>query len=283
MPASISAALKRPGARSVMQADVDKAHSDVTRYQAAEQQAKAQISQKKAGLKQLEAQVRQAEANLKIARIQLDYTQVRSPISGKIGRAEVTIGDYVSPGSVLLARVVQVKPIRVRFAISDRDYMDIMKNNAGAGLKGIKAGLFLPNGDPYQKQGSLDFISNRMSMETGTIALRMRYDNQSGTLVPNSYVKVMVEMPWGRQEPYRAPRRRCSPTPRVNLFTWWAGRKALPRYLRLGGLIGARRVVEYGLTAGENVVVQGLQKVRPGAAVKTAGGKPEAARKGAKS
>ncbi len=275
--------LKTAGKRSVMQDDVDKAQSVVLRLEASELQAKAQINRSKASIQQLDAQVRQSEASLKIARIELDYTQVRSPITGQIGRAEVTRGDYVSPGTVLLARVVQVDPVRVKVALSDREYLEIIKNNPDTGLRGLKTGLFLANGDPYRQEGTFDFINNRMDQETSSIMLHMQYPNQSGRLVPGSYVKVMVYQP-GAKKAVTIPQQAVL-TDNKGEYVYVVNPKSVveKRHLKLGAMVGTLREVKSGIKAGEKIVVQGLQKVRPGAPVKTAEDKAPGARKGAKS
>ena len=255
--------LKSAGARSVVQADVDKADSAVRQFKAAQQEAKAKIEQ-------LKALIKQSEANLKVARIDLNYTQVRSPISGRIGKAEVTAGDYVSPGNVMLARVVQVDPVRVRFAMSDRDYLDLLKISKREGLAAIKAKLQLANGDYFQGKGVLDFVGNRMNLTTGTIVLRLRYDNAGDELVPNSYVKVFVQTPdtgHGLVIPQEAIM-----TDQKGEYVYVVMDKgvAQKRYVKLGDSVSGKRVVESGLKAGEKVVVQGLQRVRPGTPVKVA-------------
>ena len=263
--------LSNAGKRSVVQADVDKAKSAVRQYKAAQQEAKAKIEQ-------LKAQVKQSEADLKVARIDLDYTQVRSPISGRIGKAEVTAGDYVSPGTVMMARVVQVDPVRVRFAISDRDYLDLLKISKREGIEAIKARLVLPNGDAFKGEGALDFVGNRMNLNTGTIVIRLRYDNSGGELVPNSYVKVFMETP-GTARSLVLPQEAIM-TDQKGEYVYVVSDKgvAQQRYVKLGDSVDGKRIVISGVKAGETVVVQGLQKVRPGQPVKAAGNAAGASR-----
>lgn len=255
--------LKNAGERSVVQADVDKADSAVRQYTAAQQEAKAKIEQ-------LKAQIKQSEANLKVARIELAYTQVRSPITGRIGHAEVTAGDYVSPGNVMMAQVVQVDPVRVRFAISDRDYLDLLKISKREGIEAIKAKLQLANGDSFQGKGILDFVGNRMNLKTGTIVLRLRYDNPSQELVPNSYVKVFMETPDtvpGLVLPQEAV---MTDTQGEYVYVVTDEGVAQKRYVNLGESVNGKRIVNSGVKAGETVVVLGLQRVRPGQPVKVA-------------
>ena len=255
--------LSKAGKRSVVQADVDKAKSAVRQFKAAQQESKAKIEQ-------LKAMVKQSEANLKVARIDLDYTQVRSPITGRIGKAEVTVGDYVSPGTVMMARVVQVDPVRVRFAISDSDYLDLLKISKREGIEAIKARLQLANGDSYQGAGGLDFVGNRMNLNTGTIVMRLRYDNASRELVPNSYVKVFMETP-GTARNVVLPQEAIM-TDQKGEYVYVVTDKGVvqQRYVKLGDSLDGKRIVHSGIKAGESVVVKGLQKVRPGQKVKVA-------------
>ena len=257
------ARLSSAGARSVVQADVDKAKSAVQQYTAAQREGRAKIEQ-------LRAMIKQSEANLKVARINLNYTQVRAPITGRIGKAEVTAGDYVSPGNVMLARVVQVDPVRVRFAMSDRDYLDLLKISKREGIEAIKAKLQLPNGDSFQGDGTLDFVGNRMNLNTGTIVVRLRYDNASRELVPNSYVKVFMETP-GTAHSVVLPQEAIM-TDQKGEYVYVVSDKgvAQQRYVNLGDSVDGNRIVNSGVKAGETVVIQGLQRVRPGQTVKVA-------------
>ncbi|MCF8063736.1 MAG: efflux RND transporter periplasmic adaptor subunit [Desulfarculaceae bacterium] len=255
--------LSNAGKRSVVQADVDKAKSAVRQFKAAQQESKAKIEQ-------LKAQVKSSGANLTVGRIDLDYTQVRSPISGRIGKAEVTAGDYVSPGAVMMARVVQVDPVRVRFAISDRDYLDLLKISKREGIEAIKARLQLPNGDFFQGDGALDFVGNRMNLNTGTIVLRLRYDNAGGELVPNSYVRVFMETPNTARSVVLPQEAIMTDQKGEYVYVVSAKGVAQQRYVKLGDSVEGKRIVNSGLKAGETVVVQGLQRVRPGQPVKAA-------------
>ncbi|KMY68339.1 hypothetical protein AAU61_01195 [Desulfocarbo indianensis] len=255
--------LSSAGARSVVQADLDKAKSAVRQYKAAQQEAKAKIEQ-------LRAQIKQSEANLTVARIDLNYTQVRAPITGRIGQAEVTAGDYVSPGAVMMARVVQVDPVRVRFAISDRDYLDLLKISKREGIEAIKAKLQLANGDSFKGKGSLDFVGNHMNLKTGTIVLRLRYDNPGQELVHNSYVNVFMETPddaHGLALPQEAV---MTDTQGEYVYVVTDKGVAQKRYVNLGDSINGKRIVNSGVKAGNTVVIQGLQRVRPGQPVKVA-------------
>ena len=268
--------LKKAGRQSVIQADVDKARSEVLRYGALERQAVAKVEQ-------LKAQVKQSAADLQVAKIDLGYTQVRAPITGRIGRAEVTVGDYVSAGSVLMARVVQEDPVRVRFAMSDRDYLNLYKIRKRHGLDAITAKLILSNGDDYQGKGTLDFVGNRMNTKSGTIDLRLRYANTGGELVPGSYVKVLVQTT--AEETAPAVPQEAIATDQKGEYVYVVGSDgvALRRDLKLGDSVDGKRIVLSGLKTGENVVIKGIQYLRSGQKVTVANSEAKAAGKDSRS
>jgi membrane fusion protein (multidrug efflux system) len=158
----------------------------------------------------------------------------------------------------------------VRFAISDRDYLDLLKISKREGIEAIKARLLLPNGDSFQGAGTLDFVGNRMSLNTGTIVLRLRYDNASGELVPNSYVKVFMETP-NTARSVVLPQEAIM-TDQKGEYVYVVSDKGVvqQRYVKLGDSVDGKRIVNSGVKAGETVVVKGLQRVRPGQTVKVA-------------
>ncbi len=239
--------LKTAQARSVAKTDLDKAQSDLLVAQAALEKANAQLGQ--------------ARADLEVARIDLGYTKILSPIDGKIGQAELTCGDYVSPGAGVLASIVQTAPVRVRFALSDRDFMEI---KADTPLADSKVQLKLPNGREFSETGTLDFFGNKMDAATGTIDAFFRFDNTGGILVPETYVTVQMRSA-GRAAPMTVSQKAVM-TDENGEYVYVLNKENIveKRSVALGDLAGDRRIILSGLNASEQVIVQGLQKVRPG-------------------
>lgn len=244
--------LKNADSRSVVQADVDKADAALLSGQAKVHKANAEYEQ--------------AKANLEVARINLDYTQVRAPIDGKIGKAELTRGDYVSPGSGKLAQIVQIDPIRVQFSLSDKEYFNQVKVG-DADLQNIL--LKLPNGDEYPVHGIFDFWGNKMNLGTGTMTANVQFENADGVLVPDSYVTVLMKSSSDSTSPA---------IPQLSVMTDTAGEYVYvlndkgaieKRSVELGDLVGEKRIILSGLALGEQVVVNGLQKVQVGQKVGT--------------
>ncbi len=239
-------------ARSVVQADVDKAKSELLSAQASVQQSKAECEQ--------------ALADLELARINLDYTQIRAPIDGKIGKAELTQGDYVSPGSGMLAQIVQVDPIRVRFSLSDRDYFSLAGGNE---MSKQDIQLQLPNGNLFSGIGAIDFFGNKMNPETGTMTVYARFSNMEGFLVPGTYVTVhMSSTPDYKTWPVVSQLSVMTDNNGEYVYVLNEEGAVEKRQVQLGDLTGENRIVLSGLTAGERVVVKGVQKVKPGQKVR---------------
>jgi RND family efflux transporter MFP subunit len=221
------------------------------------------------------AQLEQARANLEIAQINLSYTTIRAPIGGRIGRTAFTKGNLVEPGSGALARIVQLDPIRVVYSISENDLPDINMAFKDAG-RGKNHPMLMPRiklagGQILKTAGHVDFVDNTVDVSTGTIAVRALFKNPEGTLLPGQYVTVLV----ARSEPKPMP-----VVPQAAVLEDHDGRYVLlvddqnrvaMRRVKTGPVIGVNWAVESGLSVNERVIVEGVQKVRPGQAVKTVG------------
>jgi len=235
--------LQEAGQRSVSEADVDKAESD--HLQAA-------------------ANIEQAEANLNLAQIDLGYTEIRAPIAGRIGAAKATKGNYVTSSSDPLARIVQTDPIRVVFSMTDSVYLDLRRQELAGQADALAARVRLPSGATLETVGAKDFDDNAMSSGTGTLAVRYLFDNPDGLLVSGGYVNILLgrqERPMGLRIPQRAVL--VDPQGSYVLTVDEAGQVGTAR-VKLGNSIEADFVVLSGLNVGDRVVVDGVQKVRPG-------------------
>jgi membrane fusion protein (multidrug efflux system) len=239
--------LKRMGEaseRSVSQADLDTAESENL---------------------QAIANLKQAEANLNLAKIDLAYSEIRAPISGRIGAAMLTKGNYVNASADTLAHIVQTDPIRVTFSMTDRAYLNLKQKIRDGKEDGMVAQVKLPNGIILPVAGKKEFDDNAMNPMTGTLAVRYLFDNPDELLVAGGYVTIMLgkaERPVGLCIPQRAVL--VGPDGSYVLTVNEAGTVGTAG-VELGDTIGADIVVVSGLTAGDRVVVDGLQKVQPGA------------------
>jgi RND family efflux transporter MFP subunit len=220
------------------------------------------------------AQLEQAKANLQIARINLNYTSIRAPISGRIGRTAFTIGNLVGPNSGALARIVQLDPIRVVYSISENDLaaVNIALKDADKGKNNsmLMPRIKLADGQILKIKGHVDFVDNTVDVSTGTIAVRALFKNPDGTLLPGQYVTILVSKSAPKPMPV---------VPQTAVLEDRDGRYVLlvddqsrvaVRRIKTGPVVGANWAVESGLAANERVIVEGVQKVRPGQIVKTA-------------
>ncbi len=224
-----------------------------------------------AGEQTARAQLTDAQAALTLAKLNLSYTTIKAPISGRIGRTRYTRGNLVNPGSGVLARIVQMDPIRVVYAISETDLPAIQKALAdadGDGKRVLAPRLRLADGSVFPGTGRVSFVDNQVDPSTGTIAVRARFANPGGVLIPDQYVTVLVKAAAAQVKPL---------VPQAAVLVGKTGRSVLMvekglvvvRPITIGPALGTDWVVESGLKAGDEVIVSGIQKVRPGMPVTT--------------
>jgi len=218
-------------------------------------------------------ELEEAKANLKRSRLDLEYTMVRAPITGRIGRTAFTRGNLVNPASGPLARIVQIDPIRVVYSISENDLVAINMafKDAASGQKHpmLTPRIKLPGDRVLKTAGQIDFVDNTVDPGTGTIAVWALFDNPDGTLLPGQYVTVLV---------VRSQPELMTVVPQSAILEDHDGRYVLVvndqnqvvmRRVKTGPVIGINWAIKSGLAVNERVIVQGIQKVRPGQTVKT--------------
>lgn len=245
---------------------------DNTVSQATVDQAQAQRDSADAQVKQAQAQIAQADAQVRTAELNLSFTDIVAPIDGRVGRVQVSPGNLVSASTGTLATIVQTDPIRIAFAISDRDYLDVVKilkpnDQTIAGEGEFRPKLILPNGVAYEQTGKMSFIDNTMDPNTGTISVYAQFPNPHLQLVPGQFVSVKVDAGDARSLPVvpAAAVQRDQEGPYV--FTLDQENRAVIRRVTLGQRVGVDWVVSSGLAAGEVIVVSGIQKIKPGIVV----------------
>ncbi len=253
--------LENADARSVVQANMDAARADFL-------QAEAAVAEVEAAVAQAEARIQQAEAELELARIDLAYTEIHAPITGRIGRVLVTKGNLVSPASGPLADIVEVDPVRVVFSMTDRDYLDTLNRETGA--QAYQTRLRLPNGGLFDGTGVPDFEDNEMNPRTGTLAMRCRFENAEGFLVPGSYVTVLLERCDAPKLPVVAQAAVMHDAAGDYVYVVDAAGRVEERRVSLADSVGDTQPVRSGLAVGEQVIVAGTQKVRAGQTVRLA-------------
>jgi membrane fusion protein (multidrug efflux system) len=218
-----------------------------------------------------QASVMEAQAALDQAEINLGYTEIRSPIDGRIGLAIVTKGNLVQTSSGKLATIVSQDPIYVTFQVSQRNLLDYFRRRAEDPGKNthVNVRIKLPNGTIYPHPGMSDFLDVQVDPTTDTVTVRATVPNPEHVLIPGGVVGVTVE---------RGAPKSTLTIPQAAVLLDQAGRYVLvvgsdkkveQRRITTGADQGRDIVVSDGLKEGEQVIVEGIQKVRPGQVVTT--------------
>ncbi|HEY3491126.1 MAG TPA: efflux RND transporter periplasmic adaptor subunit [Candidatus Deferrimicrobiaceae bacterium] len=266
---------------AVSRQDYDDAAAAVRQADAAIQGAQAslggteaEIEGAEASIKGAEADIQGAEAAMETARINLAYTRVTAPISGRIGKSAVTTGALVTANQPApLATIQQLAPIYVDVTQSSANLIRIQRNlesgrmKRGGGRAAVK--LLLEDGTPYALKGTLSFSDVTVDPGTGSVTVRTVFPNPKGVLLPGMYVRALVEegvAERGILVPQRGVTRDSSGN--ATALVVGAGDKVEPRVIKVSRALGDNWLVDEGLKKGDRVIVEGLQRVRPGAPVK---------------
>ncbi len=250
----------------------------VTEAQVAEatlQAVKAQEESDRKSVAAAEAAIQQAEAAVKMTRINRGYTAITAPISGRIGRSSFTVGALVTAHQPIpLSTIQQLDPIYVDVPQSTAELLRLRKRLEegrldSSGQTKNKARLVLEDGTRYPLEGSLQFRDVTVDPMTGSVILRIIVPNPKGLLLPGMFVRTVVEE-GVNPKALLIPQQAVSRDPKGNPLTLIvdAEGKVQQRALTLDRAIGDAWLVTAGLSAGENVIVEGVQKAKPGASVK---------------
>ena len=220
------------------------------------------------------ANLRAALAQLQAARLNLGYTQVRAPVAGRIGKLEVTVGNLVAagPGAPVLTTLVSVSPMYASFDADEQVILRALKElPGGASARSlieripVQMGTSTMSDTPYR--GRLQLIDNQVDAKSGTIRLRAAFDNQDGALMPGQFARVRMGQAQTRRAVLVSERAVGTDQEKKYVLVVADGNKAEYREVTLGPSSNGLRVVLSGLKPGERIVVNGLQRVRPGSPV----------------
>lgn len=254
------------------EAQLNDAEQDLARLETLAERnvaAAAQLEDAQAAELVAQADVAVAEAGLDQARIEHSYTTIEAPFPGQISRNFFSEGALVGPNAGPLARLTRMDPVRVVFSISDTLLTDL-RMAAGGGLPDAETldfELVLSNGAPYPTPGRVEYIASETDAATGTVPVRLIFDNPDRLLIPGQFVDVTI----GASEPPEMP-----VVPQTAVLQDRDGRYVFvvsedstvsQRRIEVGDRVGNDWAVEDGLEAGERVVVQGLQRIADGMAV----------------
>lgn len=259
--------------RRTYQAAADAAEAELNRAQKLYDRMKNADARSisKSDLETAESDLLRAQAAFRQANVSLDYTEIKAPVSGRIGAAQVTKGNYVTSSSGALARIVQIDPVRVVFSLTDREHLAWRRRELSGDAAAPEAEAVLPDGSVFPHSGKKDFDDNAINPETGTVAVRYLFDNADGLLVPGGYVTVRLRDPDG-ETGIKIPIRSLLLDP-DGAYVLTVDENAVVGtvHVKAGQQVGADVIILSGLKEGDRIIVDGIQKARPGATVQVIG------------
>jgi len=218
--------------------------------------------------REAQANLQAAQASLRAAELDLSYTQLRAPVSGRVGKLEVTVGNLVSAGasSPVLTTLVSVDPIYASFEANEQLVQKALKqaSHAKVSFSELPVQMLTSFDEQETRSGKLQLVDNQVDARSGTVRLRAVLDNKDGSLMPGQFARLRL----GQASEHRAllVSERAIGTDQSKRFVYVVGlgNKVEYREVSLGSAVQGMRIVSSGLRAGERVVVNGVQRVRPG-------------------
>jgi len=227
--------------------------------------AQRELDERGNAQREADANLRAAQASLQSAKLNLSYTQVRAPVSGRVGRLEITVGNQVAagPSAPLLTTLMSVSPIYASFDADESTVAHALAERNHLERIPVQMGTLASDGTPLQ--GRLQMIDNQINAKSGTVRVRAIFDNKDGSLLPGQFAK--IRMGQATQTAALLINERAVGTDQSKRFVMVVGadNKAEYREVKLGAAAKGLRVVSSGLKPNERIVVNGLQRVRPGA------------------
>jgi len=223
--------------------------------------------------REAEANLKAAQATLKTAQLNLGYTEVRAPVTGRVGKREITVGNLIAagPGSPLLTTIVSTSPIYASFNADEQVVLRALnalgEDNAASktGRIPVKMGTATSDGTPFE--GHMQLIDNQVDPRSGTVRVRAVFDNKDGRLIPGQFVRLQMGQPKTERALMINERAVGTDQNKKYVMVVTQDNKAEYREVTLGVAVDGLRMVTGGLKAGEHIVVKGLQRIRPGASV----------------
>jgi multidrug efflux system membrane fusion protein len=222
--------------------------------------AQREFDERAAAQKELDASARAAGAQAASAKLNLSYTRVTAPIDGRVSKAEITVGNLVDPAAVLTS-LVSLDRIYASFDGDESTYLRVARRARGGAPVSVRVGL--ANEDGFPHEGKLEFVDNQLDTRTGSVRLRAVFANEDRTMAPGLFARVQI----GGDEHRSLLIADCAVgTDQSHKFVYVVNAKgeAERREVTLGPVVNGLRVVRHGLNPGEKIVINGLQRVKPG-------------------
>ena len=232
--------------------------------------SESNVDQRVGAYREAEGNLRAAQAALQAAQLNLDYTEVRAPVAGRVGKLEITVGNLIAagPGAPVLTTLVSVDPVYASFNADEEVVARALKalgSNAHMQVNRIPVQMVNATSNGTALEGHLQLIDNQVDAKSGTVRVRAVFGNAEGSLIPGQFARLRMGQP--KTEPALMVNERAIGTDQNKKYVMVVGadNKAAYREVTLGVFVDGLRRVTNGLTAGERIVVNGLQRVRPGA------------------
>ena len=217
------------------------------------------------------AQVAAQEAILENAQINMGDTEVKAPFSGKISTSDLSVGNFVAAGQTVLATMSNTNPVRIKFSMSENEYLRLSKAHSDSGAKALEdLKLILSDGSVYTGAGTVDQVDREIGSGTGALTLKARFSNDNNILMPGMFARLQANAGTIKNAmliPQRAVKEMLY---KKFVFTVGSDNKVDMKEVTLGARVGKLWLVESGLNGDETLVVEGVQKVNKGSEVKPA-------------
>jgi membrane fusion protein (multidrug efflux system) len=217
-----------------------------------------------------EGEVDAAKAALKVAEINLGYATITAPIDGLIGISAARVGDFVGrpPNAVILNNISRIDSIHVRFSISEQEYIDLVRRFAarqktGAAAKKTELEMVLADGSTYPLKGTIVYLQRQIDASTGTLLLEASFPNPSRAIRPGQFARVRAVFDERKDATVIPARAVTELQGQYIVYALSSDNKAQFRKVQLGPKLGGLQIVEQGVTPGDRVIIEGVQKVRP--------------------
>lgn len=208
-----------------------------------------------------------AIAQMKQANLNLSYTNITSPMDGRIGKVNISVGNYVTPSSGVIAQIYSTNPMKVIFPLNSGDFIELKKYYKAASEKekndenAVSVLLGLADGSQYEIEGKMEFVDNKIDESTGTVTLRAIFENPDELLVPGDYVKVTIRI----NKPYKVmmiPQSATKTDVGTGYYVWVVkDGKVVKKDIKVNHNIDNNWVVESGLDENDDIVVKGIQDI----------------------
>lgn len=221
--------------------------------------SRSDVDSSLAARNQNRAQYEAARQQLELARVNLSYTSIKSPIAGRIGKVNITEGNYVTPTSGSLVNVSSVNPVYVTFSLKSDDFVKLLKGSDR--FKDAQVKVQFDNGATYDKIGKINFVDNQIDKDSGSVKMRATFDNSKMWLVPGDYMKVTIVAP--KQVKFMTIPQACTKGDAMSGYYVWVveDNKAVRKDIEVSDTINNNWVVTKGLNLSDVVVTSGIQNI----------------------